>query len=121
MSDYSDKRDGGAMFSLESSGSEEFKLQLKAMQSLVGNFLDQDGEEYARMLPNWKPSVAPDGAMEGKDQQPSAHVNLEDGGSPAQAGKRHDGTDSEIFVAVLEESHFVSFGWLIAVDDDDAV
>ena len=43
-----DVSDGGAMFSLESSGSEEFKLQVKAMQSLVGNFLDQDGEEYAQ-------------------------------------------------------------------------
>ena len=36
------------MFSLESSGSEELKLQVKAMQALVGNFLDQTGEEYAR-------------------------------------------------------------------------
>ena len=108
-------------FSLESSGSEEFKLQVKAMQSLVGNFLDQNGAGYVRMPPNWKPSGAPDGAMEGRNQQPSAHVNLEDGGGPAQAGKGHDGTNSEIFVAVLEESHFVSFGGLIAVDDDDAV
>ena len=47
-SDYSDKSDGNAMFSLESSGSEELKLQVEAMRSLVGNWLDQTGEEYAR-------------------------------------------------------------------------
>lgn len=43
-----DKVDANAMFSLESAGSEELKLQVKAMQALVGNFLDQTGEEYAR-------------------------------------------------------------------------
>ena len=36
------------MFSLESSGSEELKLQVEAMRSLVGHWLDQDGAEYAR-------------------------------------------------------------------------
>ena len=43
-----DKSDGNAMFSLESSGSEELKLQVEAMHSLVGYWLDQDGAEYAR-------------------------------------------------------------------------
>lgn len=44
-----DKSDGnGALFSLESSGSEELKLQVEAMRSLVGHWLDQDGAEYAR-------------------------------------------------------------------------
>ena len=46
--DKSDYSDGNAMFSLESSGSEELKLQVEAMRSLVGPFLDQDGAEYAR-------------------------------------------------------------------------
>ena len=43
-----DKSDANAMFSLESSGSEELKLQVEAMRSLVGPFLDQEGSEYAR-------------------------------------------------------------------------
>lgn len=35
-------------FTLNGNVSEEFKLQVKAMQACVGEFLDQDGAEYAR-------------------------------------------------------------------------
>ena len=47
--DYSDKSDGnGALFTLNGNASEELKRQVKAMQACVGEFLDQDGAEYAR-------------------------------------------------------------------------
>ena len=48
-SDYSDKSDGnGALFTLNSNASEELKQQVMAMRPLVGNWLEQDGAEYAR-------------------------------------------------------------------------
>lgn len=44
-----DKSDGnGALFTLNSNASEELKQQVMAMRPLVGNWLDQDGAEYAR-------------------------------------------------------------------------